>query len=157
MKKHEALEKKVEAILESARIQLETLAAEYRESTLLPFCRRHQLTYIAGMGMTAFYRNDESIDRHDFPLLAPIQEALDIGAIGRDDCLGYYIADIKEADIARPRSRQQCAECKTDMDTYPDGKVIVHTGMQGGKCKGSGGDPAKGVTPVRRARRRKAP
>lgn len=36
----------------------------------------------------------------------------------------------------------QCSECNANVDTYPDGKVCRHGGVQGGECLGSGRYPA---------------
>lgn len=93
------LQKAVDSALEEARAKVEALADEFRTQKLLPFCKRHRLTYLAGNGVTTFYRSDRSVDSTDLRALVPIEEILNIEGIGRNDCLGFYVADITEEDI----------------------------------------------------------
>lgn len=93
------VEKRVEAALEEAREKIQRLADEFRERRLLPFCRRHRLTFIAGMGSTVFYRDGRPVYSTDLRVLAPMEEVLDIEAVGRNDVFGFYIADVTDEDI----------------------------------------------------------
>ena len=89
-------------VLDAARKRIEALADEYREAVLLPYCRRHRLTFTSGMGRTVFYTEDgrsfgsaedaryEGYDaRHIFAVL-------DQEAIGRNDCFGFYMRDVDD-------------------------------------------------------------
>ena len=93
------VEKRVEAALEEARQKIQRLADEFRERRLLPFCRRHRLTFVAGMGRTVFYRRGRPVDSTDLAALASMEEIMDIDAVGRNDAFGFYIADVTEEDI----------------------------------------------------------
>lgn len=93
------LQKRVDASLEEARNQIQALADEFRRQRLLPFCREHKLTYLAGMGRTVFYRRGKPIDSSELYALTPIEEILNIEAVGRNDYFGFYIADITNKDL----------------------------------------------------------
>ena len=100
------IERKLDAIEARARAQVESVAAQYRLRVLVPFCRRHRFTYIAGMGMTVFYDDEHrSIGSADDaileerPELVPIFDVLDIHVLGSNvDVFGYYIAEITVSD-----------------------------------------------------------
>lgn len=96
---HNSIEKAMESILEDARTKIQDLADEFRTQRLIPFCKRHRLTYLAGNGMTCFYRDDKSIHSWDLKALEPIEKILDIEAVGYNDCLGFYVDDVTEEDI----------------------------------------------------------
>lgn len=102
----------IDAILEAARERVAELAEAYRKDVLVPFCREHRLTYIAGNGRTVFYaaRGDRSFGSpgearvEGYAAAVPIFEVLDQPAIGREDYFGFYIRDVTRRDIRRPRS-----------------------------------------------------
>lgn len=89
----------VEAALGEAQDKIQRLADEFRERRLLPFCRRHRLTYLAGNGRTVFYRDAHPVDSSYLKALLPVEEILNTDAIGRNDVFGFYIADITEDDL----------------------------------------------------------
>ena len=77
----------------------EELADKFRVEVLIPFCRRKKFTYMAGNGMTVFYnQKGESINFWD-KRLKPVQEIIDLGIFGSNDCLGYYVSDVTKEDI----------------------------------------------------------
>lgn len=94
------IETSVESVLDHTREKLEEIAETWRAQTLLPFCRRHRLTFISGMGRTVFYRDEEPVDSYDMPALKRLEEVLNLEGIGPNDCLGYYIRDVTEEDLA---------------------------------------------------------
>jgi len=111
------IEENVEQILEEARERVGKLAEEYRERVLLPLCREHKLTYIAGMGRTVFYVNDnerESMGSIDDAVLMGYGMVLDtvfkdinVPVMGTNDCFGYYIKDITKKDIGLSSRRRR--------------------------------------------------
>jgi hypothetical protein len=103
------IEQRVDTILDRARDQLMKLADAYRRDVLLPLCHRLRVTYMAGNGTTAFYIEDDANrsigsaddaehEGGDFVELISIFNQLDVGAIGNNDCFGYYVADITKTD-----------------------------------------------------------
>jgi hypothetical protein len=91
----------VEKILKGTVSRVQDLADLYRERVLVPFCRKHHLTYIAGMGRTVFYdSNDRPVDSLDIRALKKIEVDLNVEVLGTNDVFGYYISDITEQDIA---------------------------------------------------------
>lgn len=83
-----------------AQQQIQELADAYRAEKLLPFCRKHQLTYLAGMGRTVFTnKHGDTVTSTELKALKPIEDILNIDAIGRNDVFGYYIFDITEDDL----------------------------------------------------------
>ena len=98
-----------ETVLVEARLRIEKLATEYRDKVLVPFCRKHRLTYLAGMGRTVFYTSDDrsfgsAADAvcEGYPQAEAVFEVLDQGAVGQNDCFGFYVGDITYADIGLP-------------------------------------------------------
>ena len=101
------------AVLDPARAQIVVLAASYREAVLLPFCQQHQLTYLTGNGRTVFYSSrrrppreamsfgsaDDAASTPGAPDMMGIFAVLNQEAIGYNDCFGYYVDDVTEADI----------------------------------------------------------
>lgn len=103
-----------------AKIQLELdekvqrLADDYREKVMLPICRKLKTTYLAGMGKTVFYVNDNpnlSMECVDDVILFPVKKYKGLMAVFdilnipvRDgNVFGYYVADITRADIGMPK------------------------------------------------------
>lgn len=106
---------KIETITDRARDELEKLAEEYRQQVLIPLCRKHKYTFISGMGtfffVVKFDGKEETVGidnvnyyvagDNDYLIkkqLAPIIDTLNYEAMSRDDCLGFYVKDIKESD-----------------------------------------------------------
>ena len=100
MTPEEGCRKLVEAAVERARIEIEGIADAYRREVLVPLCRKRRLTFLSGNGIFTFYRkNGDSIaewecERAGFPELTAVFAVLNTPALGRDDCLGFYVADI---------------------------------------------------------------
>lgn len=93
-------------VLIEARKRIEAVADHYREKVLVPFCRKHQLTFLAGMGRTVFYTKAErsfgsaaEAISEGYPEARRIFEVLDQAALGRNDCFGYYVERVTDADI----------------------------------------------------------
>lgn len=98
----------IEKIIDNARDQIQILADEYRETVMIPICRKLRLTYLAGNGNFAFYPIDDvsvnsSIsNRFDaehyaygkYKALVPIFKQLEI-EITHNDLFGYYVLDIR--------------------------------------------------------------
>lgn len=94
-----SLNQRIEAVQEEARNKVQAIADEFRVKRLIPFCRRHKLTYLAGNGRTVFYnKQGNPVYSTDLKALEPIEEILDIQAIGVNDVFGFYIEDIDEED-----------------------------------------------------------
>jgi hypothetical protein len=103
------IKKRIEKILNSAQEQLSKLADGYRTRVLLPICRKHRLTYIAGMGRTVFYiEGDESRSIGDGAeasllgygkVLSKVFDDLNEPVLSSNDVFGYYVGDISEKDI----------------------------------------------------------
>jgi hypothetical protein len=96
----EDAEKAITKILDEASAKVCTLADAFRTDTLLPFCRQHELTYMAGNGITAFYnRKGDSVDEIALPELRSINATLNIHVMGTNDVLGFYVADVRKSDL----------------------------------------------------------
>lgn len=109
--------KAAEAAVDKARKELEQIGEHYRDNVLVPLCRKLGLTFIAGMGSTTFYVDDNPNDNistgpdaedRGYPELVEVFEVLNADGIGQNDCLGYYIAEIKASDIeGKPKRRRR--------------------------------------------------
>lgn len=101
------IEAELDAISARRRADLDTLAAGFRKNVLLPFCQKHNLDFISGMGTFFFVADDEdgdevtvndSISAKGFgdhlSHLLPVLEAMEI-EIDRGDYFGYYVGDVK--------------------------------------------------------------
>jgi hypothetical protein len=98
-------QERIEEIIDATRDRLTALASEYRSRVMVPLCRKHKLTYIAGMGRTVFYnRKGVSVgSMEEAPAyLVSVFDVLDSSAIGANDCFGFYVADITEHDWLKP-------------------------------------------------------
>ena len=92
-------EAEIDKIIQQAQNNIQELADKFRVEVLIPFCRRKKFTYMAGNGMTVFYnQKGESINFWD-KRLKPVQEIIDLGIFGSNDCLGYYVSDVTKEDI----------------------------------------------------------
>lgn len=100
---HQPIQNLLDAITTKAVDEIQVLADRYRSQKLVPLCKRHKLTFIAGMGHTVFYTRDgESIGdiydakQHGLHILVPVFEVLNIAVLNsKTDVFGYYIADIR--------------------------------------------------------------
>jgi hypothetical protein len=101
MTRNEKLTLSVEAILKETQEKVQALADEYREKTLLSFCRHHKLTYMACcMGRNVFYDHaGQPVYEDDRPCLVPIVKDLNVEVLGTNDCFGYYLGDVTEQDL----------------------------------------------------------
>lgn len=90
-------------VLVEARRRIDTIAEEFREAVLLPWCRKHHLEFIAGMGrtVTVFYTRDgrsfgsaEEASLEGFDARR-IFDVLDQEAIGHNDYFGFYVRDVR--------------------------------------------------------------
>jgi len=100
---------KIERIVEAARDSIVDLAKEYRTDVLLPLCRKHKLTYLAGNGTYFFFvkgDSEKSISNIDDAkvfgygkILGEVFEDLDAEGLDGNDRFGYYIVDITRKDI----------------------------------------------------------
>lgn len=91
------IRERIDWALEAMFAEIDRVAAEWRETTLLPFCKRRRYTFISGMGRTVFYdKRGEPVDERKLPkkILATLNEE-----ITRVEVFGYRVADITEADI----------------------------------------------------------
>ncbi len=50
------VQNQVDEAVDMLRSRIEGLADQWRTDVLLPFCRKHRLTYLSGNGVTAFYQ-----------------------------------------------------------------------------------------------------
>lgn len=91
-------------VLAAARERIAALADEYRETVLLPFCRKHRLTFIAGMGRTVFYTEDgrsfgdAEEAAYEGYAAKRIFAVLDQEAVGQNDCFGFYMRNVDDVD-----------------------------------------------------------
>lgn len=91
-------------IREAAQQQIMEIAAEYRRRTLIPFCRKHRLTFLSGNGTWTFYKGDRLVDYNDVPAIAMIDSDLNVECLGRHDHFGFYMDDVRASDIKRKSS-----------------------------------------------------
>lgn len=103
----------IEPVLNTARERIKTLAEDYREKVLIPFCRKHRLTFHSGMGRTVFYTRDgrnfgsaEDAVYEGYPQAKPIFEVLDQEAVGRNDEFGFYVVEVTEEDVRARRAKR---------------------------------------------------
>lgn len=100
------IETKLTKLNEEYDRRLQEIADEFREATLLPFCRRHRLTFLSGNGSWSFYRLDnspgghgETVDEDDLRAIAPIESKLGLEAFGGNVQLGHWVQDITKGDL----------------------------------------------------------
>lgn len=86
-----------------------SLAECWRMDVLRPFCRKHRLMFVSGMGTYAFFGVDEKnkhvqIDgeedaiRYKMKSLIPILRMLETEVSGSDDVFGFHVSDVKEEE-----------------------------------------------------------
>ena len=97
------IERRIEEINDVRLDALEQLAAQVREQIVAPVCRKRGWSYMTGNGRTLLYKDNITIDTVDEAILQkqraliPTLDILNI-EVGRDDVLGYYIADVQSAE-----------------------------------------------------------
>lgn len=90
--------------------ELDALGDEVREEVVLPLCRKHKLTYMAGNGRIFIERAGTNESVYDGSGVAP-----DVVGVMRADltrvvallnvevssvnCLGYYVGDVSKEDL----------------------------------------------------------
>ena len=96
---------RAEAVLEAAREHLEQIGEEFRQEVLIPLCRRRKLEFVSGMGRCVFYFEDgltvgsaeDAVYEHKSYLVKAF-EYLDAEGMGANDCLGFYVKDVRKED-----------------------------------------------------------
>lgn len=103
----------LDSLQEEYQRKIQELAAEYRESVLLPLCKKRKLCFISGMGEFYFYpASDDGTrfgsswtagDVDDAILeckryLIPFLEVLN-QEVERDQYFGFYVDDIRKEDL----------------------------------------------------------
>ena len=100
---------RLEALQEQFARDVTTLADEVRASHVEPLCRKYGVEFLSGNGTYGFYFGmgvgDLSIGGMDYEIaqapkrmqraLREAFELLDL-EVGRDDYLGYYVADVRK-------------------------------------------------------------
>ncbi len=100
----EVLEKSIEDIVQQTENNFKALAARYREEVLLPFCKKHKVTFAAGNGTFCFYKDgkgvylDGAYDDQDFKPGSKIIKALTISTSYAYE-FSQYFEDITKEDI----------------------------------------------------------
>ena len=101
-------ERRVEGARKAFYDECERVADEVRERLVLPICKRHRLTFAAGMGSWSFY-DDRYTDLgrhvvHDlddakrFPGLTKVMKAIQL-EVDRNSDIGDYVRDVKPSDL----------------------------------------------------------
>jgi len=101
------LERDIESIMGRAHEKIGTLAAEYREKVLLPFCREHKLTFAAGNETFCFFDEDGECvyldgtldELNEFEPNPEIVEVLNLTTTSNLCDFSHYMEDITEEDI----------------------------------------------------------
>ena len=100
------VESEVESILFRARVEVDLLADRYREQVLLPFCRKHRLTYVSGNGCSNFYDgHSKPVYDWENPALLEVTRDLNVSVLGAIDVFGFYVPDVSAEDILTGRSK----------------------------------------------------
>lgn len=101
-----SVEDRVGTILERARQQVQNLACQYRETTLLPFCRKHGLTYDGSMGTSTFYLDGKPLYVGDvnpkfseFDVLSQILTDLGVETFGQGEDFGTFIMPVNKTEL----------------------------------------------------------
>ncbi len=92
-------------IQERYKRELDELADELRYRIVMPVCKKHKLTYIAGNG-TFFFTDSKDENYHntweiaDPKLAEELSSVFDIlnTEVGYNDYLGFYVRDVMEED-----------------------------------------------------------
>ncbi len=92
-------EKRLEDLQEVFTKQVEAVADEFRERHLIPFCRRHRLTFLSGNGSWGFYRisNGDVVPDWELKAVGDINQGLYLECMGQP--LGWYVQDVSEEDL----------------------------------------------------------
>jgi hypothetical protein len=86
------------------------LAECWRVDVLRPFCRKHRLTFVSGMGSYAFFgvgeknkhvqiHDDVDAERYGMKSIIPILRMLETEVSGSDDIFGFRVSDVKESEL----------------------------------------------------------
>jgi hypothetical protein len=95
----ERLLSQIEVIEEEAQDKMGVLALEFRTKVLIPFCRRYNLTFKAGMGSYVFVDSKGEVDYGDEerPWIKTMSEMLDNSAMSQS--FGSWFEDITIEDL----------------------------------------------------------
>lgn len=102
---HSKLEKQINALEEEFNARAQAIADGFRERSLIPFCRRHRLTFLSGNGSWGFYRiarnqrEGHGDPVHDWELKAiePMEQTLSSDILGQP--LGWFMQDVNIRDL----------------------------------------------------------
>lgn len=100
-----SIEKKIEKIYGARDRELEKLSEEVRQKFVIPACRRHGLTFAAGMGSYTFYDADGVVDRRDaeergFALALKAYDVMDVDVDSTGN-LGTWVLDVGVEDYVK--------------------------------------------------------
>lgn len=99
----EFIEKSIELIMKQAEDNINQLASQFRKNVLIPFCKKHGVTFAAGNGVFVFYKNGKGLynDEFDngFKIDPEIINILNITTTGNVSDFSHYIEDITSEDI----------------------------------------------------------
>lgn len=95
------LQSKLEKMQAKIDSEAEALGDQYLRENIKPFCDKHGLEFLSGMGMNVFYLNDKPIYSYDCPAklrtkLKRFETELGIIIAGRD--FGQYLGDYTPKD-----------------------------------------------------------
>lgn len=97
-----AVQREIDRIDDQLNAMIEKLADDVRTSVVLPICRKHRLTFIAGMGTYAFYNaagdnfGSTYAPKYLHRVFAIMDQLLPTGL-----ALGAYINDVQESDWSK--------------------------------------------------------
>jgi hypothetical protein len=95
----ERLLSQISAIEEEAKDKVGALALEFRSKVLIPFCRRYNLTFKAGMGGYVFIdsKGEPDYGEEEHPWIKAMSEMLDNSAM--NNSFGSWFEDITIEDL----------------------------------------------------------
>lgn len=101
-----SIQDKIDHVVNDATDLIAEIGEKYRTETLLPLCRKHQLTYSSTTGLFFSVRGHRAMGMQEIPELEQIFNDLSAQAIGKTDTFNYYVPDIKAKDLKLPKANK---------------------------------------------------